>query len=263
MAEAIYKRTPKGRAEADAAQSTLDPIPKTLLKFIGEQASFADISRKLSRIPEADLRTAFGTLLKAGLIIAAPAAAAAPAAGDDDLDFTRLMSEPVAPPSAEQVKQAESQTIAGMPRLKKAGFYVNILSRPGKKAPPRSGSKYTVLVFDADEHNGLLLGRTLMGAGFDIRGASNRDDILAQLRKAPLPDAIVMDLVLPQLEGLELLARLRTHPSYTHTPVIIVTEKTDQADVVAALARGAAGYMTKPFKPEGLLDTVRAVLGLA
>jgi two-component system OmpR family response regulator len=174
-----------------------------------------------------------------------------------------MLEKPAPKPSAAAVKEAESRTMAGMPSLRKAGYYVNILSRPGRRAPPRGGSKYTVLVLDGDQRNALLLGRTLMGAGFEIRGAASKEDILGQLRKAPEPDVIVMDTVLPDMEGLDLLARLHSHERFAKVPVIVMTEKMEQESVVAALSRGASGYMTKPFKPEALLESVKGVLGLA
>jgi DNA-binding response OmpR family regulator len=71
-----------------------------------------------------------------------------------------------------------------------------------------------------------------------------------------------MDMVLPDVAGLELLGRLRQHPTYKSVPIIVMTAKVEHVDVVATLAYGASGYMTKPFKPEALVDSVQAVLGL-
>jgi len=68
--------------------------------------------------------------------------------------------------------------------------------------------------------------------------------------------------VLPDVIGLELLGRLREHPVYKSVPVIVMTAKVEHDDVVAALAYGASGYMTKPFKPEALVDSISATLGL-
>jgi two-component system chemotaxis response regulator CheY len=71
-----------------------------------------------------------------------------------------------------------------------------------------------------------------------------------------------MDVTLPDVIGLELLGRLRAHPVYKEVPIIVMTTKVEHDDIVAALAYGATGYMTKPFKPEALLESVKAVLGL-
>lgn len=181
---------------------------------------------------------------------------------DDELDFTHDLDLPAPQPTAEQHAQAEKQTIGGMRAVQREGYYVNILHRPGERIPPRSGNKHGVLVMDGDQTNALLLARALMLAGFDVRSATNRDEIVVELKKQPPPDAIVMGIVLPAVKGLDLLSRLRGHSTFRSIPIIIIAAKFAQEDMVAALARGASGYMTKPFKPEALLDTVKAVLGL-
>jgi len=59
-----------------------------------------------------------------------------------------------------------------------------------------------------------------------------------------------------------LLGQLRQHPTYKTTPILVMTATNARDDVVGALAFGASGYMSKPFKPDALLESVRAVLGL-
>ena len=71
-----------------------------------------------------------------------------------------------------------------------------------------------------------------------------------------------MDVALPEVGGLELLGRLREHPNYKDVPIIVTTATNERDDVVAALAYGASGYMSKPFKPEALVDSMKSVLGL-
>ena len=102
----------------------------------------------------------------------------------------------------------------------------------------------------------------LMLAGFNVRSAENREEIITQLRKPPLPDALMLDIALPGLNGLDLLARIHQHPQLQTTPILVVTSKFDEENVTAVLARGASGYMTKPCKPETLVDSVHAILGV-
>lgn len=181
---------------------------------------------------------------------------------EEDLDFTNDIDLPGSKPTPEERRRAEQQTVTGMRSLDRAGYYVNILSRPGKLIAPRAGDKHSILIIDYDQANVLLLARTLLLAQFDVRSASTREQLAAELKRQPVPDAIVMDIVLRGLNGLDLLAHLRQHARFAGVPVIVMTAKLEQDDVIAALARGASGYMTKPFKPEALLDTVKAVLGL-
>lgn len=183
-------------------------------------------------------------------------------APEEDLDFTHDLDSAAPQPTSDERRQAEQQTLSGMHALGKVGYYVNILSRPGQRIAPRAGDKHSILIIDSDQANVLLLARALLLAQFDVRSASTREQIVAELKRQPTPDVMVMDIVLQGLNGLDLLANLRKHARFTGVPIVVMTAKLNQEDVISALARGASGYMTKPFKPETLLETVRAVLGL-
>ncbi len=162
----------------------------------------------------------------------------------------------------QQKRQAEA-TLAGIKASKKAGYHVSIINRPAKPiAPHGGGSKHTVLVIDGDDANALVMARGLLLEKFDTRSAGKSEEIVAALNKQPPPDVIAMDVVLPDVIGLELLGRLREHPTYKTVPIIVMTAKVEHDDDVAALAYGASGYMTKPFAPEALVENVKAVLGL-
>ena len=153
--------------------------------------------------------------------------------------------------------------MAGIRPSMTAGYHVSIINRPAKRIAPHAGGyQHTVLIIDADQANALVMVRALLLSKFDTRAAADRDEIVKELNKQPPADAIAMDVVLPNVGGLELLGRLREHPIYKSVPIIVMTAKVEHDDVVAALAYGASGYMTKPFKPEALLESVRAVLGL-
>jgi DNA-binding response OmpR family regulator len=165
-------------------------------------------------------------------------------------------------PTLQQKRQAEA-TMAGIRPSKKAGYHVNIINRPAKRiAPNAGGDKHTILLIDADDANALVMARALLLAKFDTRAAGKREEIIAELNKKPPADMIAMDVALPDVGGLELLGRLRDHPTYKTVPILVMTATTERDDVVAALSYGASGYMSKPFKPEALLESVKAVLGL-
>ena len=190
------------------------------------------------------------------------AAAADPAPSSAELDFAHFINQPVKEPTIQQKQQAEA-TLAGIKASRRAGYHVHIVNRPARPIAPRAGGdKHTVLVIDADDANSLIMTRALLLAKFDTRAAVTQREIVAQLNKQPPADVIAMDVVLPDVIGLELLGRLREHPIYKSVPIIVMTAKVEHDDVVAALAYGASGYMTKPLKPEALLDSVKAVLGL-
>lgn len=257
-----YSQTAKGKAEFAARPGKLTVGLKTLLGLVGDKATVADLKLKLPQVPVDKLMPALDKLVADGYL--QRNAAPMPAAGgsDNDLDFTRFINRPVKEPTLQQKRQAEA-TIAGIRPSKKAGYHVSIINRPPKHiAPSAGGDKHTILLIDADDANAMVMARALLLAKFDTRAAGKREEIIAELNKKPPADAIAMDVALPDVGGLELLGRLRDHPTYKTVPIIVMTATTERDDVVAALSYGASGYMSKPFKPEALVESVRAVLGL-
>jgi CheY-like chemotaxis protein len=270
-----YSKSAKGKAEMAETPGKLPPGLKTLLGLI-DNSTATQLRGKLPQVEPDKLNAALDRLFADGYIeiagAAAPAAApvvapaVAPAAAapkpDAPLDFAAFMNRPVKVPTIQQLKQAEA-TLSGLQAKKRAGYHVHIINRSAKRvAPLAGGDKYTVMVIDADQSNALVVTRALLLAKFETRAAARQDEIVAQLNKQPPADVIAMELALPDMIGLELLGRLREHPVYKSVPIIVMSGKTEHDDIVAALAYGASGYMTKPFKPEALVDGVQAVLGL-
>jgi len=261
MADDItYQKTATGRAEVAAKPGKLPIGLKTLLGMV-ESSTVAQLQAKLPQVPLDKLNAAIDRLFVDGYIEIA-IAAAAPATPGAGLDFAQFINRPVKVPTIQQFQQAET-TLSGIKPSKKAGYYVHIINRSDKRiASHAGGDKYTVLIIDADQANVLVVARALMLAKFETRAAARQDEIVAALNQQPAADVIAMDMVLPDVIGLELLARMREHPTYKSVPIIVMTAKVEHDDIVAALAYGASGYMTKPFKPEALVDNVQAVLGL-
>jgi len=258
---AVFVRTDKGRAAAVGnVRTQLAPPLRILLALINGKSALGELQRKVSdKIPVDKLRTAIDVLLTHEYIEIALRAASE----DNDLDFTHLSSaEPAPQPTREQMADALNLTLPGMRELRRAGCYVNIANRPTQRIPPRSGDKYGVLIIDSDQGAMLLFARTLMLAGFNVRSAANREEIVAELNKPPLPDALLLDTALPGLNGLDVLAQIHQHPQLAAVPIIVITSKLEREEVAAALSQGASAYMIKPCMPEALRASVHAVLGL-
>lgn len=255
-----YVKTAKGKEEVGAKPGKLSGGLKTLLGMI-DNSTVADLQGKLSQVPSDKLNAALDKLFVERYIEIAPPKTLPPGP-EGELDFTRFISKPVKEPTIQQKRKAEA-TLAGIKAPKKAGYHVNIVNRPEKPiAPHAGGDKYTVLVIDADDANSLIVTRALLLAKFETRAASKHDEIVAQLNKQPAADVIAIDISHSDVIGLELLGRLRQHPTYKSVPIIVMTEKVEHSQLVAALAYGANGYMSKPVKPEVIVESVRAVLGI-
>jgi CheY-like chemotaxis protein len=252
-----YRITDKGRGEIAAKPGLLKPGLKGLLAVVGVRATAQSLRQKFPKA--GDIAAALDQLARDGYI--EPLAAAAPAAAPGSVDMSNLFSAPPKEPTLQRRRQAEG-TISGARRLK-AGYQISIVNRPGKPLPARGGGKHAVLLIDGHEAEALEAARGLMQAGFEVRGAATKAEIVSLLGQRPLPDLIVMDVELPDAVGLDLLGKLHEHPELKTTPILVVTARAERDDVVAALAYGASGYLNKPVKSETLLRHVRDALGLA
>jgi two-component system, OmpR family, alkaline phosphatase synthesis response regulator PhoP len=79
----------------------------------------------------------------------------------------------------------------------------------------------------------------------------------ARLAAEPVPDLVLLDVMLPYADGFELLAKLRATAGWEQVPVIVITSKVHEQDAVRALALGADDYLTKPFSPLELVARMR------
>ncbi len=99
----------------------------------------------------------------------------------------------------------------------------------------------------------------LKNSGYDVEGFENAREFKKGLEKQ-VPDLILLDIMLPDIDGLELLRRIRLTKSTALVPVIMVTAKTTEIDKVKGLDLGADDYMTKPFGVMELVSRVKAML---
>jgi len=119
--------------------------------------------------------------------------------------------------------------------------------------------KTKILVVD-DETDVLLIVRTtLENEGFDVVTASNGPDGL-ELTKETKPDLIVLDVMMPGMDGFEVLQRLKDDEATCLIPVLMLTGVSDRAKIQEALASGIDYYIVKPFEITDLLQKIRVVL---
>ena len=106
-----------------------------------------------------------------------------------------------------------------------------------------------------------LIGLHLAKAGYDVEKFTESAPMMNTLENGnKLPDLVILDLMLPGMDGLEVCKHLKKHDSYAHIPVIMVTAKTEELDVVLGLELGADDYIPKPFSTRELVARVKAVL---
>ena len=119
----------------------------------------------------------------------------------------------------------------------------------------------TVLVVDDQPTNIQMVGSQLAAVGFDVMPARSGAQALARMH-ARMPDLILLDLLMPGMDGFAVLAQLRGDPQLAAVPVIVLTALQDREQLVRAFNAGAVDYLTKPFVIEELLARVRTHIEL-
>jgi DNA-binding response OmpR family regulator len=111
-----------------------------------------------------------------------------------------------------------------------------------------------------EEDIAFLIRYMLERHGFVVEHAADGRQALEHFAQAEPPDLTLMDIMLPYHDGLELIERLRAQPGWDSVPVLMLTAKAREVDIVRALELGADDYVTKPFQPEELLARIRRLL---
>jgi two-component system phosphate regulon response regulator PhoB len=120
-------------------------------------------------------------------------------------------------------------------------------------------AKEHILVVDDEEDILELLTYNLAREGYQVTGALSGEVALKKIRSTTF-DLVVLDLMLPGIDGLEVTKTLKNDPKARDIPIVMLTAKGEEADIVTGLELGADDYITKPFSPRILIARIRAVL---
>lgn len=163
------------------------------------------------------------------------------------------------------LSQTSGNTAAdtGLSSLKTSGFYVEIARARASKRARQPGEALSAIVVEDEPTLAKFIKTYLSFEGFSVRVAGSRSEIVAEFSKPPIPDLVVLDVLLPDADGFDILLRLRNHKALHDVPVIMLTGNATREAVLKGMAAGADGYVTKPFDAESLMRAVRIVVGLA
>ena len=123
-----------------------------------------------------------------------------------------------------------------------------------------SDSAPTILVADDEEDLRELVTYRLTRSGYKVIGAGDGLQAL-ELAAERTPDLMVLDVMMPKLDGYELTRRVRAEAALRSIPVILLTARSQESDIDRGFEVGADDYLKKPFNPDELVARVRAVLG--
>lgn len=118
----------------------------------------------------------------------------------------------------------------------------------------------TVLIVEDDKSIALLLRFIIEREGFCIEHASDGRDAQAKIELSPPPALVLLDIMLPYVDGFELLANIRCRPLWKDVPVLMLTSKGSERDISRALDSGADDYLVKPFQPDELKARMRRLM---
>lgn len=116
-----------------------------------------------------------------------------------------------------------------------------------------------VLVVDDEKDILELVRYNLAREGYHVTSVTSGEEALREVR-GQVPDLVILDLMLPGVDGLDVCRQLRNDTRTAHTPIVMLTAKGEETDIVIGLELGADDYITKPFSPKVLLARVKAVL---
>ena len=121
-------------------------------------------------------------------------------------------------------------------------------------------TKKTIMVVD-DNPDIITIVRTILeGKGYNVLYAYSGAELLTALEKQK-PDLVVLDIMMPQMDGLEVLTRMKGAPDTASIPVILLTAKVQYEDVLGGYKLGADYYITKPFTSTQLINGINLLLG--
>ncbi|MBE0615455.1 MAG: response regulator [Burkholderiales bacterium] len=255
--EDVFALTAKGRNELGGSATSLAPAELEVLVLIDGKSTLAQTAARVRSIGKEAAAGIVDRLLRHELIEIAKNQA-----GSFDLvDF--FQSAEILPPSSAATVKAKKEAAATATLLQERGYLVRIARRAGAEKPAEDPRTLSVLVVEDEQYLAKLLKSVLANEGFDVRTAKSREEIVAELRRPPRPDLVLLDVMLPDIDGFEVLLRIRQHPVLKTVPVVMLTAKATRDAVLKGLAGGADGYITKPFEIPVLVKAVKVVLGLS
>ena len=244
----VYSKTAKGLTELTHKKSVLPEIAHRLLGLIDGKSNIAVIFARLEEDSPQDLQQSLEHLLTQGLI--KQLAGSSPADEDFPQDGAHIS---VTEFGAEEGVAAWAEARRCARALDKNGFYAI------REHPEIQKTSATALVIEDTKSTAFLEMAILKKAGFTPRNAADGKEAW-EILETMIPDLIILDVNLPDTNGLVILETLRRHPHLKDVPVILVTAQFGEEDVMAGIRAGADGYIFKPFQQNALTECVRRVL---
>jgi CheY-like chemotaxis protein len=252
----VYTLTSAGN-DAVFAKNGHEGFPVEYRRLLGliSSGGHIDVLRgRLRRFPDALIDDWLKELVDLRMIEAKPAGTL------DDFTFTGRRAPRLPALTDEDSKVlARATVVAGATLLRSGSFIADerVANLPAADKP----LDQTLILLVEDDPDQMALGQLrLKLAGYRVRTVERAKHLSRTLREDRRPDLVLLDVMLPDGDGFDLLAKLRASPEFATLPVVMLTAKTELADIHRGLALGADGYITKPYSKTQLAEVMSRVL---
>jgi CheY-like chemotaxis protein len=247
----ILRLTESGRKAWDTQDAKVPRDYRRILGLIETEAHSDVIRGYLRRYPDKLIYEWLTELQDLGLVESSADAAA------HDLDFTASLKLPEL--IAEDKTRLAADAQAAGASLSRKGVYLAADRLKHRAASTKAPAETVVLIVE-DDPDQLALAELRVGmARYQVRSTASAKGLLEALKEGA-PDLLLLDVMLPDGNGFDILANLRKHPAHALLPVIMLTIRDEPADIHRGLAFGADGYVVKPYSRDLLADLIRRVL---
>ena len=178
----------------------------------------------------------------------------------DAITFTGAALPPQPPLTDEDRKRLAKATVVAGATLLRSGSFLSadrIANLPRLRKLP---AQTVVLVVEDDPDQKALAELRITMAGYQVRSVDHAKALSRYLREEQRPDLMLLDVMLPDGNGFDILAQLRNRPEFATLPIVLLTAKTELKDIRNGLALGADGYVTKPYSKTQLQEIIAHVL---
>ena len=163
----------------------------------------------------------------------------------------------------DELQQIANEARAAGEALHGRGAYLATARLENREPLAKEPSQITVLLVEDDPDQAALADLRISMAGYRVRLARSRRETLDDLATQAPADVVLLDVMLPDGDGFQILASMRRNAKFALVPVIMLTALNSAEDIRRGLDLGADGYITKPYSKNLLVDTIRQVLRLA
>ncbi len=251
----IYRRTAIGDDALASGDLAVPSDYRRLLALIDGETHVDVIRGRLRQYPDGLLTDWLGELQEIGYVDSKRADSI------QDLDFTSprpVPRQPIVLPGEEQ--RIAHQAQAAGEALERQGVFLSPDRQQNRPPLAKNPAEIVILIVEDDPDQAALADLRVSMAGYQVRLARDCKELVNEIRTRVPPDAVLLDVMLPDGNGFDVLASFRRHPKLALLPVVMLTVLASPEDVRRGLALGADGYITKPYSKKILSDTIRTVL---